>query len=517
MHAEQERQGGERHLSGPSHHGQAGDSCAAHDRRADEARLGAEAHAASMTARSGGRSDGSAHDRTSTVTGSGRLAQLVRALPSHGRGRGFESPIAHSLLSISQQAGEEPLVGGRLEIVRFGLESAGSGTAVLRPCGGSDRGLRLSAVARPDFIAALECTRRREAPLPRALQVASLDELGFHERLVLLAHEEGDGEPGEGFSIDPWRQVDLYRVADRVEDASEGRSQGGAVGGEPRGHGRFAQCVQEELGVEDEPVLVPQVQVPEGGDGRGSGSSAHSIVDVAAATSAAMRRVSIVPHGEEQLVLGGVVAVEGTAGEPGASADLLDRGPGEPDLDELLSGCGEEADASVDPAPRLWAEVRALATSFWSSSPWLHPAPLLSARPHRRPVLTGYTRCNTVSDTGYHRRWNHNLRGRPHVSILRSTRRVLVTIAVVTVAAGLAVAAGPAVSTVGAAGTPTISVGDASVHEGGHGGNRTLSFNVAMSEPAAMSRHVPILPDGDVRDRWGRTTRRCPVGPRRSR
>ena len=25
----------------------------------------------------------------------GRLAQLVRALPSHGRGRGFESPIAH--------------------------------------------------------------------------------------------------------------------------------------------------------------------------------------------------------------------------------------------------------------------------------------------------------------------------------------------------------------------------------------------------------------------------------------
>ena len=27
----------------------------------------------------------------------GRLAQLVRALPSHGRGRGFESPIAHHL------------------------------------------------------------------------------------------------------------------------------------------------------------------------------------------------------------------------------------------------------------------------------------------------------------------------------------------------------------------------------------------------------------------------------------
>lgn len=26
----------------------------------------------------------------------GRLAQLVRALPSHGRGRGFESLIAHS-------------------------------------------------------------------------------------------------------------------------------------------------------------------------------------------------------------------------------------------------------------------------------------------------------------------------------------------------------------------------------------------------------------------------------------
>ena len=25
----------------------------------------------------------------------GRLAQLVRALPSHGRGREFESPIAH--------------------------------------------------------------------------------------------------------------------------------------------------------------------------------------------------------------------------------------------------------------------------------------------------------------------------------------------------------------------------------------------------------------------------------------
>ena len=31
------------------------------------------------------------------VTASGRLAQLVRALPSHGRGHWFESSIAHTL------------------------------------------------------------------------------------------------------------------------------------------------------------------------------------------------------------------------------------------------------------------------------------------------------------------------------------------------------------------------------------------------------------------------------------
>ncbi len=72
-----------------------------------------------------------------------------------------------------------------------------------------------------------------------------------------------------------------------------------------------------------------------------------------------------------------------------------------------------------------------------------------------------------------------------HISF---TRRALATIGLVTVStAGLAVAAGPTVSTVGAAGTPTISVGDASVHEGDTGGKRTLSFNVAMSEPAATA------------------------------
>ena len=32
------------------------------------------------------------------VTASGRLAQLVRALPSHGRGHWFESGIAHPLI-----------------------------------------------------------------------------------------------------------------------------------------------------------------------------------------------------------------------------------------------------------------------------------------------------------------------------------------------------------------------------------------------------------------------------------
>lgn len=37
-----------------------------------------------------------AHVRAHTLT-QGRLAQLVRALPSHGRGQEFESSIAHSL------------------------------------------------------------------------------------------------------------------------------------------------------------------------------------------------------------------------------------------------------------------------------------------------------------------------------------------------------------------------------------------------------------------------------------
>ena len=34
----------------------------------------------------------------------GRLAQLVRALPSHGRGRGFESLSAHATLRLVQVA-----------------------------------------------------------------------------------------------------------------------------------------------------------------------------------------------------------------------------------------------------------------------------------------------------------------------------------------------------------------------------------------------------------------------------
>src|ERR1700730_18443791 len=40
------------------------------------------------------------------AAGSGRLAQLVRALPSHGRGQRFESFVAHHSLSDSHFSGK---------------------------------------------------------------------------------------------------------------------------------------------------------------------------------------------------------------------------------------------------------------------------------------------------------------------------------------------------------------------------------------------------------------------------
>src|SRR5260370_13090910 len=47
------------------------------------------------------------------VSGNGRLAQLVRALPSHGRGQRFKSFVAHHSFSFSH------IVRGQTSQVRF--------------------------------------------------------------------------------------------------------------------------------------------------------------------------------------------------------------------------------------------------------------------------------------------------------------------------------------------------------------------------------------------------------------
>ena len=58
------------------------------------------------------------------VTASGRLAQLVRALPSHGRGHWFESSIAHDSkddleVSVMPQASELPFVSASNQLPRL--------------------------------------------------------------------------------------------------------------------------------------------------------------------------------------------------------------------------------------------------------------------------------------------------------------------------------------------------------------------------------------------------------------
>lgn len=156
------------------------------------------------------------------------------------------------------------------------------------------------------------------------------------------------GDEGAGGGVDAAGR--LGGAVGPQEPVGDGFAQPGPVVEQGLGDGRVAGGVDQEVGLHQQPVHVEQQHLGDPVDGGGH-VERGALLGEGVGDLARDEVGALLVEGEEQLVQGGEVGVEGAAAVTGGLADLLDGDPAEPLGGEHREGGGEQIGPRLRPPP----------------------------------------------------------------------------------------------------------------------------------------------------------------------